>query len=208
MQGLCPPADLASLVLPQTYGIRKKRVNIYDQSEYIDNHQNPLLPRHWYLHLLLARVTIDMWLRLSKSTGSSQSPLWGWTGFCANVSQGSPGLDCPLARSSGHIRGTLMIQLATRNQKFSFQWMPLPSLRPCISTDQSPWTSLTSNKGTHSAAASEDPSGHATPYYPWTLWQNIFEAFPGCFQSPPGCVLSSLMSSYTSMLPSPEKTWA
>lgn len=58
MQRLCPPADLASLVLPQTYGIRKKRADIYEQSEYIGNHQNPLLPRHWYLHLLLTRVTL------------------------------------------------------------------------------------------------------------------------------------------------------
>lgn len=146
-----------------------------------------------------------MWLHVSKSTGSSQAPLWDWIGLWAKVSQGSPGLDCPLPYSSGHIHGTLMIYVANRNQKVSFQWLPLPSLRPRISTDlQLLWHS---NTRTHPAAAYEGPSGHATSYYPWALCQNIFEVFPGCFQSPPGCGLRLLISSYTSMVPSPEKTW-
>lgn len=148
-----------------------------------------------------------MWLHVLKSTGSSQAPLWGWIGFCAKVSQGSPGLDCPLACSSGHIHGTLMIHLATRNQRFHSSGCHFPASGctfPLIDHLELLWCS---NTGTHPAAVYEDPSGHATPYYPWALCQNIFEVFPGCFQSPPGCVFSLLIASYTSMVPSPEKTW-
>lgn len=89
--------------------------------------------------------------------------------------------------------------LATRNQNASFQWLPLPSLRP-LHFHWPPWTSLTLTR-IHSqirinhAAIYEGPSGHAPLYYPWTLCQNMYEDFPGCFQSPPGCVLSSPMSS-------------